>query len=37
MDFLVKRGFFDRKKVLIFSIFEDCIYGRVKRVSFDLV
>ena len=36
MDLLVKRGFLDRKKVSTFSIFEDCIYGRAKRVSFDL-
>lgn len=36
MDLLVKRGFLDRKKVSTFSICEDCIYGRAKRVSFDL-
>lgn len=36
MNLLLKKGFLDRKKVSTFEICKDCIFGRAKRVGFNL-
>ena len=36
MNILLKKGFLDRKKVSNMEPCEDCIYGRAKRVGFNL-
>lgn len=36
MDILVKKGILDRKKISTLEMCEDCIFGKAKRVSFDL-
>ncbi|KAG7591060.1 Zinc finger CCHC-type superfamily [Arabidopsis thaliana x Arabidopsis arenosa] len=36
MEILVRKGLLDRKKVSAFDTCEDCIYGKAKRVGFNL-
>lgn len=36
MKVLIKKGFLDKKKVTTFDTCEDCIFGRAKKVSFNL-